>query len=59
MLTYLLQGLALGFAAGISSGPMLSLVINQSLTRGARAGSGVLLLALGLALLWEGIVGLI
>lgn len=43
MLTYLLQGLALGFAAGISLGPMLGLVINQSLTRGSRAWSLVAL----------------
>jgi threonine/homoserine/homoserine lactone efflux protein len=41
--TYLLQGLALGFAAGISPGPMLGLVIGQTLRRGRRAGNLVAL----------------
>src|SRR5215813_2998736 len=37
--SYLLQGLVLGFAAGISPGPMLGLVIGQTLRRGWRAGN--------------------
>jgi threonine/homoserine/homoserine lactone efflux protein len=41
--TYLLQGLVLGFAAGISPGPMLGLVIGQTLRRGWRAGNLVAL----------------
>jgi len=43
MLAYLLQGIVLGFAAGISPGPMLGLVINQTLRRGWRAGNIVAL----------------
>src|SRR5579863_3970219 len=43
MLAYLLQGIVLGFAAGISPGPMLGLVINQTLRRGWRAGNLVAL----------------
>jgi hypothetical protein len=39
MLAYLLQGIILGFAAGISPGPMLGLVISQTLRRGWRAGN--------------------
>src|SRR6266852_651040 len=39
MLAYLLQGIVLGFTAGISPGPMLGLVINQTLKHGWRAGS--------------------
>src|SRR5215471_11459751 len=39
MLAYLLQGIVLGFTAGISPGPMLGLVINQTLKYGWRAGS--------------------
>ncbi|HZS90902.1 MAG TPA: LysE family transporter [Chloroflexota bacterium] len=41
--TYLFQGLVLGFAAGISPGPMLGLVIGQTLRRGRRAGNLVAL----------------
>lgn len=36
MLTYLLQGLMLGFAAGAQPGPFQAFLINQSLTRGSR-----------------------
>jgi len=43
MTDYLLQGIALGFAAGISPGPMLVLVISQTLHRGWRAGNLVAL----------------
>ena len=43
MLAYLLQGIILGFAAGISPGPMLGLVISQTLRRGWRAGNLVAL----------------
>jgi threonine/homoserine/homoserine lactone efflux protein len=43
MLTYLLQGIVLGFAGGISPGPLLGLVINQTLRRGWRAGNIVAL----------------
>jgi len=39
MLVYILQGIVLGFTAGISPGPMLGLVINQTLKHGWRAGS--------------------
>jgi threonine/homoserine/homoserine lactone efflux protein len=43
MMAYLLQGIVLGFAAGISPGPMLGLVISQTLRGGWRAGSLVAL----------------
>jgi threonine/homoserine/homoserine lactone efflux protein len=43
MLAYLLQGMVLGFAGGISPGPLLGLVINQTLRRGWRAGNMVAL----------------
>src|SRR5436309_8891359 len=43
MLTYLLQGMILGFTAGISPGPMLGLVISQTLRHGWRAGNTVAL----------------
>ncbi len=43
MLAYLLQGIVLGFAAGISPGPMLGLVINLALRRGWKAGNIVAL----------------
>ncbi|MGD8402338.1 MAG: LysE family transporter [Anaerolineales bacterium] len=36
MLTYLLQGLTLGFAAGAQPGPFQAFLINQAITRGAR-----------------------
>lgn len=36
MLTYLLQGLTLGFAAGAQPGPFQAFLINQALTRGSR-----------------------
>lgn len=36
MLTYLLQGLTLGFAAGAQPGPFQAFLINQSITRGSR-----------------------
>lgn len=39
MLAFLVQGIVLGFTAGISPGPMLGLVINQTLKHGWRAGS--------------------
>jgi len=39
MLAYLLQGIVLGFAGGISPGPLLGLVINQTVRRGWRAGN--------------------
>ncbi|HET8913825.1 MAG TPA: LysE family translocator [Ktedonobacteraceae bacterium] len=39
MFVYLIQGLILGVTAGISPGPMLGLVITQTLRRGWRAGS--------------------
>ena len=35
MLTYLLQGLTLGFAAGAQPGPFQAFLINQSITRGS------------------------
>ena len=37
-LTYLLPGLALGLSAGISPGPLLTLVMTQTLKHGAREG---------------------
>ncbi len=43
MIAYLLQGIVLGFAAGISPGPMLGLVISQTLRQGWRAGNLVAL----------------
>ncbi len=43
MVAYLLQGIILGFAAGISPGPMLGLVISQTLRYGWRAGNIVAL----------------
>lgn len=43
MAAYLLQGIILGFAAGISPGPMLGLVISQTLRQGWRAGNLVAL----------------
>jgi threonine/homoserine/homoserine lactone efflux protein len=43
MVAYLLQGIVLGFAAGISPGPMLGLVISQTLRHGWRAGNIVAL----------------
>lgn len=43
MTAYLLQGIVLGFAAGISPGPMLGLVISQTLRQGWRAGNLVAL----------------
>jgi threonine/homoserine/homoserine lactone efflux protein len=43
MIAFLLQGIVLGFAAGISPGPMLGLVINQTLRHGWRAGNLVAL----------------
>lgn len=43
MLAYLLQGIVLGFAAGISPGPMLGLVVSQTLRHGWRAGNLVAL----------------
>lgn len=43
MTAFLLQGIALGFAAGISPGPMLGLVISQTLRYGWRAGNLVAL----------------
>jgi threonine/homoserine/homoserine lactone efflux protein len=43
MTAFLLQGIVLGFAAGISPGPMLGLVISQTLRHGWRAGNLVAL----------------
>ncbi|HRC77967.1 MAG TPA: LysE family transporter, partial [Kouleothrix sp.] len=43
MLTSLILGLSYGFAAGVSPGPMLGLVITQTLQRGWRAGNLVAL----------------
>lgn len=43
MVAFLLQGIVLGFAAGISPGPMLGLVISQTLRYGWRAGNLVAL----------------
>ncbi len=43
MVAYFLQGIVLGFAAGISPGPMLGLVISQTLRGGWRAGNQVAL----------------
>jgi threonine/homoserine/homoserine lactone efflux protein len=43
LITYLLQGIVLGFASGISPGPMLGLVISQTLRHGWRAGNLVAL----------------
>ncbi len=43
MEAYLIQGIVLGFVAGISPGPMLDLVINQTLHHGWRAGNLVAL----------------
>ncbi len=37
-MTYLLTGLTLGFAAGISPGPLMTLVITRTLERGLAAG---------------------
>ncbi len=46
MLTALFLGISYGFTAGISPGPMLGLVITQTLQRGWRAGNLVALAAL-------------
>ncbi|GAB4205848.1 MAG: LysE family translocator [Roseiflexaceae bacterium] len=43
MISALLLGLSYGFAAGVSPGPMLGLVITQTLRRGWRAGNLVAL----------------
>lgn len=43
MLASLLLGISYGFAAGVSPGPMLGLVITQTLQRGWRAGNLVAL----------------
>ena len=43
MTAFLLQGIVLGFAAGISPGPMLGLVISQTPRHGWRAGNLVAL----------------
>ncbi len=43
MTAFLLQGIVLGFAAGISPGPMLGLVISQTLRYGWRTGNLVAL----------------
>ncbi len=43
MVAFLLQGIILGFAAGIAPGPMLGLVISQTLRYGWRAGNLVAL----------------
>lgn len=37
-MTYLLSGLTLGFAAGVSPGPLMTLVITRTLERGLGAG---------------------
>ncbi|MBW7881106.1 MAG: LysE family transporter [Caldilineaceae bacterium] len=37
-MSFLLAGLSLGFAAGISPGPLMTLVITRTLERGLRAG---------------------
>ena len=42
-MTYLLLGLSLGFSAGISPGPLLTLVITRTLSRGFGAGLRVAL----------------
>lgn len=39
MLSSLLLGISYGFTAGVSPGPMLGLVITQTLRRGWRAGN--------------------
>lgn len=41
MLTYLLQGVALGFGSGVAPGPMLALVLSASLRGGFRNGATV------------------
>ena len=41
MLTYLLQGIALGFGSGVAPGPMLALVLSASLRGGFRNGAVV------------------
>ncbi|WP_052888376.1 LysE family translocator [Thermogemmatispora carboxidivorans] len=46
MLTALILGISYGFTAGITPGPMLGLVITQTLQRGWRAGNLVALAAL-------------
>lgn len=38
MLGYLISGLVLGFAAGVSPGPMLGLIIRETLQHGRRSG---------------------
>src|SRR6266567_4411740 len=43
MITALLLGISYGFTAGISPGPLLGLVITQTLQRGWRAGGMVAL----------------
>ena len=41
MLSYLLQGIALGFGSGVAPGPMLALVLSASLRGGFRNGATV------------------
>ena len=41
MLEHLIKGLVLGFAAGVLPGPMLGLVIRETLQHGRRAGYSV------------------
>jgi len=43
VLEYLVKGLVLGFAAGVMPGPMLGLVIRETLQHGRRAGYSVAL----------------
>ena len=45
-LTYIITGTVLGLTAGISPGPLLTLVISETLKRGCKAGVGIALVPL-------------
>ena len=43
MIAFLLSGILLGLSSGLSPGPLLTLVVSETLRHGARAGIGVAL----------------
>lgn len=52
----LLSALLLGLYAGLSPGPLMALLLAQTLRHGPREGfKGILLATFGVLLIWEGI----